>query len=127
MKLIIKMAILAFSLTVLLGPTSVLICAQSNEPDTAPLQLVRKPKAAYTDSARKHNLQGTVKLMVTFLSTGEIGEIVDVTKKHRKKLAKLGLTQNAMLAARQIQFIPAKKNGVAVTVNRTVEYTFTIY
>jgi len=38
-----------------------------------------------------------------------------------------GLTEQAIAAARGIKFEPAKKAGVAVTVNKSVEYTFTIY
>ena len=73
-------------------------------------------------------MKGTVILMVEFLATGEIGEIIDETKKKKRdKFVKYGLTVNAIAAARKIKFVPAKENGVPITIKKRVEYTFSIY
>lgn len=65
--------------------------------------------------------EGVVILRVTFLASGKVGEVTLVS----------GLTdelnQQAIEAARKIKFEPAKKNGVAVTVTKTVEYSFSLY
>ena len=37
-----------------------------------------------------------------------------------------GLTEQAIAAARNIRFEPAKKNGVAYTVTQQIQYTFTL-
>jgi len=63
---------------------------------------------------------GVVRLRVEFLASGEIGkiEVVDSLPD--------GLTEQAIAAARQIKFEPKKVNGVAQTVTKLVEYTFTL-
>lgn len=38
-----------------------------------------------------------------------------------------GLTEQAIVAAKKIMFIPAKVNNVPVTVSKQVEYSFSIY
>jgi len=38
-----------------------------------------------------------------------------------------GLTEQAISAARNIRFEPAKRNGVPYTVVKQVEYNFTLY
>jgi TonB family protein len=92
------------------------------------LQVLSKPQVIYTDKARKKNVQGTVYLEVTFLASGEIGDVVYLSEtSEKKKLTKYGLTERAIEAAKKIKFIPAKENGVPVTIKKTVAYTFTIY
>ncbi len=88
---------------------------------TKPLYLLSKPRASYTDIARLYQIQGTVKLRVTFLANGTIGTITQITK------LPFGLTDSSFNAARQMRFEPAQKNGVPYTVVKQVEYTFTIY
>ena len=88
---------------------------------TAPLRLLFKPKASYTEVARTNNVQGTVRLKVTFLSSGQIGRIVPITSLPD------GLTDQAMAAARQIRFEPKRVNGVPKTTVLLVDYTFNVY
>jgi protein TonB len=38
-----------------------------------------------------------------------------------------GLTEKAMAAARQIKFLPAKKNGQPVSMYMQLEYNFNLY
>ena len=88
---------------------------------TAPLRLLYKQKASYTDFARFYAVQGTVTLRVTFLASGEIGSIVPI-----KKLP-FGLTEASTYAARQMRFEPEMVNGVARHTSRPVSFSFSIY
>ncbi len=85
------------------------------------IKILSKPRPGYTDAARQNNIQGTVILRVTFQANGQIGGISPV-----KGLGN-GLTEQAIAAARRISFEPAKVNGVAQSVTKQIEYTFSIY
>ena len=88
---------------------------------TTAVVITAKPRAPYTDAARQNQFTGTVTLRVTFLANGQIGSISPVTGQP------YGLTEQAIAAARQLKFEPAKKNGVPQTVTKQVAYTFTLY
>lgn len=88
---------------------------------TEAMKILSKPRANYTDAARQNQVQGTVTLRVTFLANGSIGSISPVSGLPN------GLTEQAIAAARNIRFEPAKKNGVAQTVTKQVQYSFTLY
>jgi TonB family protein len=86
-----------------------------------PLKILVKPRPNYTDAARTNNVQGVVRLRVTFLANGTIGSISPVSG------LGYGLTEAAIAAARSIRFEPAKKGGVPQTVTRVVEFNFALY
>lgn len=86
-----------------------------------PLRLISKPQPRYTDEAQNKLIEGETILKIVFLANGDIGSISPVTK------LPYGLTENAIEAARRIKFEPAKKNGVPVSVVKSLKYTFTIY
>ena len=88
---------------------------------TEKIKFISKPKASYTDQARTNQIQGTVRLRVTFTASGQIGSIAPVSG------LPYGLTEQAIAAARQIRFEPAKRNGVAIPTTAVVEYNFNIY
>lgn len=88
---------------------------------TTPFRIISKPKATYTDAARVNQVQGTVTLRVTLNANGSVGSITPVSG------LGYGLTEQAIAAARRIQFEPQKENGVAKTVVKTIQYSFTIY
>jgi TonB family protein len=90
------------------------------EPPT-PLKIISKPRANYTDAARQNQVQGKVVLRVTFSANGSIGAISVVSG------LGYGLTEQAIAAARNIKFEPAKKNGQASSTTKSIEYSFTIY
>jgi hypothetical protein len=79
-------------------------------------KLTSQPRANYTDLARQYDINGAVRLKVTFLANGSIGNITVV-----KKLP-FGLTNSAIKAAKAIEFVPG-----AVPVSKTVEYKFILY
>jgi TonB family protein len=88
---------------------------------TVGVQILSKPRANYTNEARQQQIQGTVILRVTFLANGTIGGITTI-----KGLGG-GLTEQAIAAARNIKFEPAKRGGVPYSVAKTIEYNFNIY
>lgn len=88
---------------------------------TTSMKIISKPRADYTDAARQNNVQGTVTLKVTFLASGQIGSISPVSG------LPYGLTEKAIAAARSIRFEPQMVDGVAKTVTKTVQYSFTIF
>ncbi|HUR97706.1 MAG TPA: energy transducer TonB [Pyrinomonadaceae bacterium] len=92
-----------------------------------PYQIISQPKATYTDVARGKNIEGAVRLKITLLKTGEVGDVTLIKTRGWKRLQKYGLTEKAMGAARQIRFTPKLVNGKPVSVVITREYTFEIY
>ena len=88
---------------------------------TQGLKIISKPRPGYTDAARQANVQGTVLLRVVFLASGQIGSISPV------KGLPNGLTEQAIAAAHRIAFEPAKTNGIAQSVTKQIEYSFSIY
>jgi TonB family protein len=85
------------------------------------LRIILKPKAFYTDEARNASATGSVKLKVAFLASGRIGEISVISG------MPYGLTDEAIAAAKRIEFEPKKANGVPVSVTRVIQYSFSIY
>jgi TonB family protein len=85
----------------------------------SPVKIISQPKAPYPNqfSGTIHMI-GVVRLKVTFLETGQIGDISVISS------LPYGATQNAIDAARKIKFQPAIKEGKSQTVSKTVEYRF---
>ena len=84
-------------------------------------RLLSKPEPQYTEEARQNQVSGTVMLRAVFASSGEVIQI--------RALSTLpfGLTERAIAAARQIKFVPATKDGHAVSVHMQLEYNFNLY
>jgi TonB family protein len=84
-------------------------------------RVLSKPEPQYTEEARRSGITGTVILRVVFSRSGEVTNI--------RVLQPLGggLTEKAMAAARQIKFVPAKKNGQPVSMYMQLEYNFNLY
>ncbi|MDQ3220715.1 MAG: energy transducer TonB [Acidobacteriota bacterium] len=88
---------------------------------TTAVKIISKPKAQYTDAGRTNTVQGTVRLKVTLLASGQVGSITAVTRLPH------GMTEQAIAAAKQIRFEPKKVNGVPISTIQTIEYTFSLY
>lgn len=98
--------------------------------DTNPLDVYRgggvdskvriqsKPEASYTSAAEIERITGTVILRCVFTSKGTVTNIRVI------KGLPGGLTERAMEAARQIKFIPATKDGEAISMWMQLEYNF---
>jgi hypothetical protein len=94
---------------------------ETNETD-APLTILYKPKAKYpVPETGTVCMQGSVLLRVTFRFDRTIGTITTI------KGLPHGATENAIEAARQIQFLPEIRNGYYVTTSRPVSFSFSIY
>ena len=85
------------------------------------LVITSKPRADYTEDARKNQISGTVRLRVTLAPSGQVTNVSVVSG------LPYGLTEKAIAAARLIRFTPEKRNGVPVAVNKVVEYNFNLY
>jgi TonB family protein len=82
------------------------------------VRLLTRPQPAYTDEARKNKIAGTVILKVVFTSKGTVENIRVV-----RELPD-GLTERAIEAAKKIKFVPAMKDGHAVSMWMQLEYNF---
>jgi TonB family protein len=93
------------------------------EPVTEPLKILSKPIAPYPHSSGGGSIciRGTVTLRVTFQANGEVGNIAVVSG------LPYGFTESAITAAREIKFVPARKNGIRVNSARTIQYSFGYY
>ncbi len=83
-----------------------------------PLKTLSKAPVKYTNSAREKGTEGEVLLKVTFLASGEIGSVTVI------KGLPDGLTEQAIIAAKQMKFKPAAKNGVPYSVTKIVRFSF---
>ncbi len=86
-----------------------------------PVEITSRSYPRYTETARRNNVSGRIKLAVEFRHDGQIGFIFPLTQLSD------GLTENAAEAARNIKFNPAIRNGKTVTVIKFIEYSYTIY
>jgi TonB family protein len=84
-------------------------------------RVLSKPEPQYTEEARRSGTTGTVVLRVVFSRTGEVTNIRAV------QALGSGLTEKAIAAARQIRFVPARKNGQPISMYMQLEYNFNLY
>ena len=83
--------------------------------------ILQRGPARFTDDARNNKVNGIVILSVIFAADGQI-----TIEKVIQGLP-LGLTENAMAAARKIRFNPATKDGKPINLRTTLEYSFDTY
>jgi TonB family protein len=88
---------------------------------TSKARILEKPEPQYTEAARKNQITGTVIIKAIFSSSGQVTNIVAVSKLPD------GLTEKAIAAARQIRFVPATKDGRPVSMYMQLEYNFNLY
>ncbi|HEY0006442.1 MAG TPA: TonB family protein [Pyrinomonadaceae bacterium] len=84
-------------------------------------RILSKPEPQYTEEARKNQVSGTVVLRAVFASNGSVTNIRAVSS------LPYGLTEKAISAARMIKFMPAMKDGRAVSQYIQIEYNFNLY
>jgi TonB family protein len=87
-------------------------------PVETPVEILFKPKPAYTAEAREKKIEGEVLLEVQFLASGQVRVL--------RLLRGLGygLDENARVAAGQIRFHPGTRNGSPVDLTGTVHIYF---
>jgi TonB family protein len=84
-------------------------------------QILSRPKPIYTDEARKNLVSGTVVLKAVLASNGQVANIRVI------KGLPNGLTEQAIAAAKELRFVPAMKDGHAVSQEIQLEYNFNPY
>lgn len=89
--------------------------------DILPLIIFSKPLPSYTTQARQNNVTGNIKIKTTFMENGRIGKLGLVN------VLKDGLVRQAVFATLRTKFLPQKSNEKAVSVTKTLVYTFDIY
>ncbi len=92
--------------------------AAPSRPATTPVEIVSKPKPAYTADARKQHIEGDVILQVNFAASGRV-EVLRVVRG-----LGYGLDETAQQAARKISFKPATRDGHAVDSAAMVHIVF---
>jgi TonB family protein len=92
--------------------------ARAAAPAETPVEIIFKPKPAYTAEAREKKIEGEVLLEVQFGSDGQIRVL------HLLHGLGYGLDENARAAAGQIRFHPGTRNGTPVDVTGTVHISF---
>jgi TonB family protein len=80
-----------------------------------------KPEPGFTESARRFNVTGVVRLRAILHSSGTVQNISVI------KTLPHGLTRKSLDALKQIKFVPAQKDGRAVSQYAVFEYNFNIY
>jgi TonB family protein len=99
------------------APSAVGARSQAPPPATA-AQILDKPRPAYTEEARRLEIEGEVQLEVVFGASGEV-HILRVVRGLGH-----GLDENAVLAAKAIRFLPAKRDGHTVDSTAMVHIIF---
>ncbi|HEV2799046.1 MAG TPA: energy transducer TonB [Pyrinomonadaceae bacterium] len=81
-----------------------------------------KPNPGYPPGARRYAVQGAVKLRIILGADGRVREQMEVLEG-----LPYGVTEEAIRAARLIEFEPARKNGRPVSQYVTVIYHFRLH
>ena len=83
-------------------------------------RILSRPLPGYTDDARRSQIEGTVKVSVVLRSDGTVGDVGIVSGLGH------GLDEKTVEAVRQLQFIPAEKDGHKVSVRVFLEFRFSL-
>ncbi len=81
-------------------------------------KVTRPIQPVYTEKALKSGVTGTVRLRLILTASGKVGKITPLTRLPD------GLTEQAIIAARRIEFETAIKDGRRVSQYVTIEYYF---
>ncbi len=114
-------------LLIILSGTFAYSQSETEQPKQAdrPLKITKNVPASYSGEARARQIEGWIKLRITFLDTGRIGDIFYVDESDpEKNLTKYGLLKNSYEAAKKVEFLPAIKDGKPVTVTKLLLYSF---
>jgi TonB family protein len=90
----------------------------SEPPISSSAEILSKPRPAYTDEARRLKIEGEVLLEVLFSASGETRVLRMIQGLGH------GLDENAITAARAIQFRPAKRGDAATDSTTVVHIVF---
>ena len=85
------------------------------------LAILVKQRPAYVDSARYKNVSGTIRVKATFSDDGYIPKITVL------QTLPEGLLRQVLFAAIRIKFLPVEKDNKPESVQKVIEYGFSIY
>lgn len=102
------------------GAPQVTRASAPSKPAETPVNVIWKPKPAYTEEAREKKIEGDVQLEVLFEANGQI-----VVLRLVHGLGH-GLDENAKIAASQIRFRPGTRDGSPVDTKATVHIQFAL-
>jgi hypothetical protein len=85
------------------------------------LKITKQPNAKYTYGARRNGTRGQIPILVLFLESGKVGMVIPLNRLPN------GLTENAIEAAKHIEFKPAYLGEKPISVWKTIIYSFTLY
>ncbi|MBV9072901.1 MAG: energy transducer TonB [Acidobacteria bacterium] len=88
--------------------------------DVSPVEILSKPRPAYTQEARQLGIEGEVLLDIMFTASGEI-RVLKVVRGLGH-----GLDESAQRAAQQIRFNPAKRDGQPYDSDAVVHIVFAL-
>lgn len=91
-----------------------------NQSVNSPLKIKKKPSARAQGCDRQSS--GVIRVKVTFDKSGVVTKVVRISGSGCGRF-----DDEAIRAAKKIKFEPATKDGVAVTVVRTLEYVFSFH
>lgn len=97
---------------------SAIAARPTTPPSATAAQILGKPRPAYTEEARRLEIEGEVQLEVIFGASGEV-HILRVVRGLGH-----GLDENAAIAAKGIRFLPAKRDGHTVDSTAMVHIIF---
>jgi TonB family protein len=80
--------------------------------------IIKKPEPRYTEAARKAGIKGKVILRAILSSDARVTHIEVLSG------LPMGLTESAVAAAKTIKFLPARKDGAAVSEWVKLEYNY---
>jgi TonB family protein len=83
--------------------------------------VVTRAEPQYSEEARKNQVSGTIVIRAVFSALGKVTNVRTVSG------LPYGLTERAVMAAKQIKFLPAVKDGKFVSQYIQIEYNFNLY
>lgn len=87
-------------------------------PVTRSVEILSKPRPAYTEEARRQRIEGEVLLEILFAASGQVRVLGTV------RGLGLGLDENAIAAAEAIRFRPAERAGIPADSTAIVHIVF---
>ena len=101
----------------------------SDRPNDRRVRITKHLRVVVPEEAKGKIAKWVIKLAVTFLDDGTIGEVrcVNDDNEETRNLVKYGVVQAAIDGAKKIEFEPEIKDGTAITVTKMVEYSYTTY
>ena len=87
-------------------------------PPLTPIRILDKPRPEYTEQARRLRIEGDVLLEVLFKASAQV-EVLRIVRG-----LGWGLDANALRAARQIRFEPARRDGKATDARARITIRF---